>query len=208
MRFLPRRNKFGAVKVREDGRLCAAPGCTRPARQYKRWCSKHEARFLSHGDPLAGRVENGAPLRWLTEHVAHQGDDCLIWPFAKSANGYGSIVFRGKRGSAHRAICILTHGEPPSPKHVAAHSCGRGHMGCVNPRHLSWKTNAENMADKKAHGTEKLGSQRATSRLTEEKVREIRSLLGSMSQSKVAARFGVARTTVADIARKRCWAWL
>jgi hypothetical protein len=54
---------------------------------------------------------------------------------------------------AHRLMCQLAHGDPPTPDHIAAHSCGRGHEGCVNPNHLSWKTYSENELDKRVHGT-------------------------------------------------------
>lgn len=53
-------------------------------------------------------------------------------------------------------MCQKAHGDPPSPKHDAAHSCGRGHEGCVNPNHLSWKTKKQNQADRITHGTSHL----------------------------------------------------
>lgn len=46
-----------------------------------------------------------------------------------------------------RHMCKLKNGDPPTPDHEAAHSCGNGKHGCINPNHLRWATDAENMAD-------------------------------------------------------------
>jgi hypothetical protein len=54
---------------------------------------------------------------------------------------------------ATRVMCKLAHGPAPTPKHHAAHSCGKGHEACINPKHLRWATPRENAADAKLHGT-------------------------------------------------------
>src|SRR5215471_14726746 len=92
-------------------------------------------------------------LEWIQERVGHAGDDCLQWPFSRSSSGYGILFHEGKVVYAHRTMCELANGKPPTPKHHASHSCGRGHLGCVNPRHLEWKTAAENQQDRRKHGT-------------------------------------------------------
>lgn len=33
-------------------------------------------------------------------------------------------------------MCELVYGKPPMPKHQAAHNCGKGNLGCINPKHL------------------------------------------------------------------------
>jgi hypothetical protein len=77
----------------------------------------------------------------------------LIWPFARYNNGYGNVTFYDALGKhstgAHRIMCKLVHGEPPTPKHEAAHSCGNGTGGCINPHHLRSDTRGGNNADKK-----------------------------------------------------------
>src|SRR5690606_22017504 len=95
----------------------------------------------------------GFAPKWLKDHVAHTADDCLIWPYAKLANGYAAIRIDGKTTTAARIMCVAAHGEPLTPQLEAAHSCGNGHLGCVNPRHLRWATTAENNSDKNIHGT-------------------------------------------------------
>jgi hypothetical protein len=89
--------------------------------------------------------------------IHHKGEECLPWPFSEAAAGYGRIVVDGKHTLAHRHVCTLVHGEPPTPKHEAAHSCGKGHEACVSGDHLSWKTHADNQADRLIHGTSNRG---------------------------------------------------
>lgn len=77
----------------------------------------------------------GEAQKWMAAHVANHGDECLLWPFSGNWNGYGHLGIKGKIHKAHRIMCKLAHGEPPTSKHVAAHSCHN--PPCVNPKHLS-----------------------------------------------------------------------
>lgn len=134
------------------GRLCAVEGCGKLSVR-REFCSAHHHRFLRHGDPKAGRSHDGDALKYVNDVVlSYDGEPCLPWPYARSDNGYGSIVVNGRRMGAHRYVCIRAHGNPIG-KMDAAHSCGKGAMGCVSPRHLSWKTRQGNDQDKRMHGT-------------------------------------------------------
>jgi hypothetical protein len=84
---------------------------------------------------------------------------------------------------------LAAHGEPPTARHEAAHSCGKGHLGCVHPGHLSWKTRNENRADMVRHGMLPRGTIVSTNKLTEDQVREIRSRMGSETGMALAAEF-------------------
>jgi hypothetical protein len=110
--------------------------------------------------------------------------------------------------NAHRVMCLLAHGQPPSIEHVAAHSCGNGAGGCVNPRHLRWATASGNEADKVFHGTSNRGERSGSAKLTESEVRSIRSLEGRMTQQDIADKFGVHLMTVNSILRRRNWGWM
>jgi hypothetical protein len=131
-------------------KVCSVIGCEGKVRS-SGLCRSHYSRKLKFGDPMAGRTPNGLPMRWLKAHVNHASDECLMWPFGKTA-GYGTIGYAGQRGFlASRLMCILAHGEPPEKGQQAAHSCGRGVEGCVNPRHLRWKTHMENVLEREEH---------------------------------------------------------
>lgn len=147
----------------------------------------------------------GRALQWLKLHVDHDGDGCLIWPFSRISSGYGDLAIDGEYYLAHRIMCDMAHGAPPVDKPFALHSCHNGHSGCVHPKHLRWGTNTENQEDRVAAGTSNRGR---GAKLTEDEVREIRSLRGTISQSGLADKFGVSRGAIQLILDGRNWKWL
>lgn len=188
-------------------RLCSIPDCDK--RAFGRgWCQSHYYRWLKHDDPLGGRVRNGEALRWIEKHISHSGLECLPYPFQRDRAGYGLLNLPGMSQGAARYMCRRAHGEPPSPAHQAAHSCGKGHEGCTNPKHLSWKTPPANQADRLIHGTHIRGPRNPGVKLTETAVRQIRGLKGVLSQSKLAKQFGVTRFAIHAIHTGKKWGWL
>lgn len=182
--------------------------CDKPHRS-KGYCQPHYYRLGKHGDPLGGRTPPGELLRFIHEvAMNHTGDDCLAWPFNRYLNGYGRINVGGKTTPAHRYVCELANGAPPTPEHEAAHSCGKGHEGCVSPVHMSWKTKTENAADRLIHDTHTRGERNGQAKLTEAEAREILSLRGKEPPCDLAQRFSVSRATVSQIHTGRNWAWL
>lgn len=140
-------------------------------------------------------------LEWIKEHVAYDGDGCLFWPFGKDDKGYGmvSVGTRVARKS-HRVMCQMVNGDPPTPSHHAAHECGNGHLGCVHPKHLKWKTPEENQQDTVLHGTtRKKGTPRQ--KLSDAQVAEIRAARGQKSRADLSAEYGVRTETI-----DRIWA--
>lgn len=149
---------------------------------------------------------SGAGLKFLRDLVDDAPTTCAIWPLFRDQNGYGRVGYNGDIYWAHRLSCILAHGDPPSDDHEAAHSCGNGKDGCVNPRHLSWQTRSRNQKDRREHGTKAVGVRRPSLRkLTPEKVDEIRKLRGTASQREIALRFGVSDATIRDIYSGKSW---
>lgn len=154
---------------------------------------------------MAFKSKHGAPMAWLKENVRHTGGECVTWPFARSSRGYGNIRVGGSHMVAHRAMAILAHGEPPFPDAQAAHTCGKGHEGCVNPNHLEWKTPQANQADQVRHGTAVRGEKQHKAVLTEAQV-----LLIYRDKRKleiIANEYG----SVSNISLIRCghnWSWL
>lgn len=140
----------------------------------------------------------GQGIKWLREHVSYRGDDCLPWPLSKDGRvGRGRVGWNGKHYWAHRLMCVLAHGEPPTPKHQTAHSCGKGHEGCVNPRHLSWQTNSENQLDRyRKHGGKHGNPNGQRGRVTREQIDRMRALKGKRTQVAIAVDEGVSLGTV------------
>lgn len=141
------------------------------------------------GTALKGK---GKAAAWLKAHVDFQGDVCLPWPFCRDRKGYGSLAYEGKSRWAHRVMCELVHGEPPTPKHQAAHECGKGHYGCVNPRHLFWKTSSENHLDRRKTGSMLRNIHGPNSRLPKETIAQFIALKGKKTQVEIAKMFGVS----------------
>ena len=185
--------------------LCSVDGCDK-AQRCRGLCQNHYHRLRTHGDPLAGRVSQGEPLAWLRRHVSDDQPDCLIWPFARFGNGYAAVVRSGTTKNAANVMCGLAHGPAPADRPFALHSCGGGQNGCVNPTHLRWGTQAENMVDSVLDGTRARGENQHASKLTEEAVREIRASKARLID--LADRFGVHPETISRVRKRRAWAWL
>lgn len=190
-------------------RLCSIPGCGKIGKLRRGWCHPHYMRWRSHGDPLGGGTANGVPMRYFREVVlAYEGGECLKWPFSGNQYGYGTVQCNGRKHLVSRLVCEEEHGPPPTPNHEAAHSCGNGNGGCCTKGHLSWKTPAENNADKIVHGTHSRGEKQRNHKLTSKDVLKIRTLIGKVSQKKIAQKFGVDPSAISRIHHGVDWGWL
>ncbi len=187
---------------------CSVEGCERSVIAHG-VCRNHYYRLMKHGSATAGRSSPGSAMAWVEGTALKcQSDECLAWPFSKASRGYGNMHVDGRQIKAHRFICELAHGPAPNADSVAAHSCGKGHLGCVNPRHLRWATPSENQMDRVAHGTSARGSKCVAAKLTEADVLAIRKNEERLSQKELSARYGVAVGTIGGIAQGRAWTWL
>jgi hypothetical protein len=187
--------------------VCSVEGCLRES-ECKGFCKKHHARFVRWGDPLMGNTDVGGPQKWILDNAGHDDDECLIWPFARYPAGYGYLIVGKVKMSASRRMCMVAHGDPDSPELHAAHSCGNGFGGCVNPKHLRWATKLENEMDKIIHGTIRKGEKHGMHKLTEDEVRQIRSLRPSHTATSLGRKFGVSRACIDSITNGKNWSWL
>lgn len=199
---------LGGGKARvSGGTVCTVEGCENRAHS-QGYCPKHYSLFRKYGSPTAHHPDHRCNERWIDEHKGYDGDDCIEWPFYRGDNGRG-VIGRGKKSrTAPRAMAIAAHGEPPTPEHEAAHSCGNGHLGCMNPRHIRWATRIENAADRCAHGMTVRGARVNTARLNEDQVRAIRSKQGIASARSLGREYGVSGNAISLIWKRKNWGWL
>ncbi|WP_352755541.1 HNH endonuclease [Mesorhizobium sp. M0955] len=147
-------------------------------------------------------------MEWALNSLERDTDACFSWPFAKNTNGYCRLTFRGINDYAHRVICLLKHGEPPAPDHEAAHSCGKGHEGCLNHRHLRWASRSENQRDRSLHQTDKRGERHHAAKATEEQAHTVKSLGGTHTVAQAARIAGISYGAAYHIIKGTAWSWL
>jgi len=189
--------------MRRTNFKCEVPNCDRDAKICQ-MCPAHFRRFKRHGDPFGGRLSKGARLKWLTANADHAREGCLIPDFLGSPN-YWQFRKEGKNIGAHRWMCEQRHGPAPTKRHQAAHCCGNGHLGCVNPKHLRWALPIENNADKLEHGTQPLGEGTGSAKLSAEEVAKIRDMADAYRAKDIAAMFGVSRSNINSILARKTW---
>lgn len=183
--------------------VCVIDGCGRP-HEARGWCQPHYERWRAHGNPLAGRTAPGELQGWVDAHHAHEGDECLAWPFSGDKDGYPVFGANKKNVRVARYICEHVYGPPPTPQSQAAHKCGR--QWCVNRRHLRWATPRGNNQDKLLHGTQPMGETVYCAKLSEEDARFVfaRAWRGD-NQGLIAADFDISQSHVSGIKHGRFW---
>ena len=145
-------------------------------------------------------IANETRLEWLIRHKDHEGSECLIWPFCIDNHGYGQLgVGGGKSMKAHKKMCEIVHGSRPTPAHQASHSCNKGHLACVHPKHVSWETRRENHLRRKANGTAATNKWGKHGKVTVEIAKQILMLRNVETQETIARRFDVSKPTVRNI---------
>lgn len=206
-RFRASNLPIGKGSIMANHRICSIDICGKKAIA-RGFCDKHYRRNKSHGSAeIVKKTPNGTGAQWIDGYaLRYTGDDCLKWPFGSDKDGYPRCSYPGyETRRAHRIVCWIKNGPPPSHDYDAGHSCGKGHEGCINPNHLSWRSKLENSTDKIGHGTTLRGERGSFKKLDWAKVDQIRSLSKTMPQSEIAKMFGVAQTNISMIVRGATW---
>ena len=131
-------------------------------------------------------------------------------------------VLSSCRGGAYPSVCLCDGSKANRRVHTLVLEAfvgprPQGHEACHNDgnpinnrlENLRWDTKSANQVDRLAHGTHNRGSRHSMSKLTEEEVCAVRSLIGKgLTQAEIGTLFGVSEATVSCIKSGHRWAWL
>lgn len=140
-------------------------------------------------------------------HNVIKGDnlnDCWKWKANYISNGYPQINLNNFNYLAHQFSFFLHNGY--WSKLFVLHSCDN--YSCTNPLHLREGSQIENMQDMKNHHRQhkSTGEQNNNSKLTDEKVLQIKKLLAKgFFQKEIALMFNVGLATISAIKTGRNW---
>jgi hypothetical protein len=105
----------------------------------------------------------------------------------------------------HRLVCLAFHGRPPQPGMTVAHFPIRDRT-CNRPDNLRWATLKDNKADCIVHGTAPRGERNPLAKLTEEIVRDMRTMRAAGEKlSVIAKKYNVTCTCVCSVCKRRSW---
>lgn len=137
--------------------------------------------------------------------LASETDECIVWPFSRDAKGYAMFALPGyKSRRGHRLIYQIATGETLGHEELVMHSCDN--PPCLNPRHLSKGTNADNLGDMVRKGRSHHGQRHYMTRLSEDQARQVRELRRrGVPSTAVAEQFGISASSVRSIASGETW---
>lgn len=134
--------------------------------------------------------------RFEASYTPEPNTGCWLWhKSVLSRDGYGGIVFEGKKQSAHRVSFKLFNGPILDGLHVL-HGCDT--PSCVNPSHLRLGTHIENMNEMAAKGRANAPTGRKHYRWISDETRAqvVRLAKQKVLKREIAAMFGISLKTV------------
>jgi hypothetical protein len=176
---------------------CKVDGCLKNA-EHAGMCKAHYLRVWKYGDPH--KVKRSPKL--LIDFTEVNGCfECTS--HYRNPNGYPTIWRNSKHNIMSRFIYEQCFGEIPKGL-VVRHKCDN--PTCINPEHLELGTMLDNSRDSVIRGRNAKGEKNGHSKLTSEKVREIRVLLDKGENlTSLSEKFRISKSSLCDIRARRTW---
>lgn len=157
---------------------------------------------------LASQLSQKDLIRFWSKASVLGDDDCWLWLACRAKTGYGRFRLSGHTFNASHLSALMKHGIPPEDKYAACHKCDN--PPCVNPSHLFWGDDRDNVLD--ASCKKRLKHQRVPifqgegnpqAKLTDRLVRRIRS--SNKTQQQLADELGVSRSLIGYVRQRKIW---
>lgn len=201
-----RKRKYGDVNLGsfKSRGVCSVRNCQNP-HYGKSYCVRHYKRWKKYGNPESGGLRKGEARDFLHKCLVAETDECINYPYYRNGSGYGWVNISGKPMGAHAYVAELVHGSKPTKYHEACHTCGKGHLGCVNPSHIYWGTRKQNVRDAMNHGTSYIpkprsGKDHHNFKVTDDMKKQIIKMLSEgLKQKEIAFLMNLSQTTISKI---------
>lgn len=138
---------------------------------------------------------------WSQVDIRSKGE-CWPWRGAMTARGYGRVMIGGIRRMAHCWALEFATGEKQGGR-CALHSCDN--PNCVNPHHLRWGSQLENIQDRVDRGRNgaAFGQANGSCKLTDMQVISIRN--DGRFVRDIANDYGVSQSLISAIKCQKIW---
>jgi hypothetical protein len=172
--------------------------CGKEIKEYKSLKRKHCS--------LKCRDWRNPKQRLYDKFKVDESTGCWNWTAGLDRDGYSVFEFRPFAQRGHRASWIIHNGSIPDGM-LVCHKCDN--RKCINPDHLFLGTSSDNNQDmmNKMRNIYHCGSKSVLSKLTEEKVIEMRDRYakGGITQRKLALEYGIGYKAVCKIINRQRW---
>jgi hypothetical protein len=167
-------------------------------------------------DDLRDNIPDDVLARFWAKVDRRGPDECWPWKAMcrggrRRGKGYGLFaVTTGVMVVASRFSLEMALGRKLDRQELACHHCDN--PPCVNPAHLFAGSAADNMRDAVEKGRThrwrgaRRGQDNPFAKLDDAKVREIKALIGTASQQKIADQYGIGQSAISRIKRGVDWA--
>lgn len=180
---------------------CSVVNCEKFVDKRNGVCEMHYMRYRRNGDYYQKKATNN-PI----EFVVNENGCFIVTSHTPLSTGYFLTAKRWVRKSMHRLVYEECFGEIPHGL-VVRHKCDE--RACINPEHLELGTQTENVMDTVKRNRTLRGVHNPQSKLDEETVRKIKSLLSQgVRNCEISKMFNLNKSTICNIKHGKTWTYL